>query len=879
MADDEEKAKAVPHGKDTRFEFLTERICSSLKVKDEQVQKLLLGETRTPFVSFLDTPSVMRLLVFVDGKELTATNKPPGKFKQKKTLYFIKSSPAKLDNDSIRKNVIIGEIGENPLETLAVVAQDVFMPLLTSPANQQGWPDVVAKEVTENMHKYVSNILVTIGQMKGQTLLPLPPQSTLPQPVQGADLSLKDQDKIHILESAIVTWTKQIKNVLKADPDTPLKEPKAYPGPMVEVNFWSERASNLNSIHDQLCGEKIQKVVKILELARSTYFPAFQRLFQEVELARKEANDNVKFLKPLKKYLEKLNQLDEFTALVELFKPVMHTLMLIWKHSGHYNVAPRFVTLVLEICNDLIMQACKFIPGPELIQMEPAEAVDKLRLAIRVLANFKQFYFEYRGKSVVECKDNPWKFQNSSLFQRLDSFMERSHDMMDMMSTCVQFNKLERVEIGGTKGKVLTNGVKAIHTDFQTAVEKFKGVEYDVMDTDAKQFDEDFFSFRVVVKELERRLAAIIIQAFDDCTTINMTFKLLESFEGLLDREVIAVDLEKKNADLLVTYAADLKDVQDLFHTYRDRPVVARNSAPHSGAAAWVRGLKERIEEPMSKLVSAAKSAMDSDLGREIQKTYDNLIMAMDEYENKAFSVWSEQVALTSDEKLNQPLLVTLDGPAGPGGAPRLGVNFDPDLVRLLRETKYFLLLKFEVPESALLIFQNSDQFRMLISSLELICSIYNRIQSSILPVEAPLVQQKLEAVELALKRGQEDLNWRSEGIDVYIRESMELVKDVDMILTTIKDNVKETTKILKSWEKNLMFERKEGKTYTFEELNDSFKQLIQQRHSEIRDGGKEITKLLSSSNRVLKVSKGVATWKKYVDYFSDIVIDGFSNV
>ena len=42
------------------------------------------------------------------------------------------------------------------------------------------------------------------------------------------------------------------------------------------------------------------------------------------------------------------------------------------------------------------------------------------------------------------------------------------------------------------------------------------------------------------------------IQAFDDCTTIGMTFKLLESFEGLLDREVIATDLEKKNADLLV---------------------------------------------------------------------------------------------------------------------------------------------------------------------------------------------------------------------------------------------------------------------------------------------------------------------------------------
>lgn len=493
--------------------------------------------------------------------------------------------------------MIHGEIGESALETLALVSQDVFMPLLTSPANQQGWPDVVAKEVTENMHKFVSTVQVTIGQTKGQTVLPLPSQSTLPAgppaptadpqvPQQAHWPSLKDQDKIHILESAIVTWTKQIKTVLKASADAPVKDTK-YPGPLVEVGFWTERASNLNSIHEQLSGEKIQKVVKILELAKSTYFPAFQRLFHEVELARAEANDNVKFLKPLKKYLEKLNMLDEFTALVELFKPIIHTLMLIWKGSKHYG-SPRFVTLMVEICNDLIMQACKFIPGPELIQMDPAEATEKLRLAIRILANFKQFYFEYRGKSVTECPENPWRFLNSSLFQRLDAFLERSHDMMDMMSTCVQFNKLDRVEIGGTKGKVLTAGIKAIHQDFTDAVEKFKAVDYDVMDVDARKFDEDFYSFRVVVKELERRLAAIIIQAFDDCTTLSMTFKLLDSFEGLLDREVIATDLEKKTDDLLKSFQNDLSDVSDLFHAHKDRPVVAKNSAPHSGAVAWV---------------------------------------------------------------------------------------------------------------------------------------------------------------------------------------------------------------------------------------------------------------------------------------------------
>ncbi len=72
-------------------------------------------------------------------------------------------------------------------------------------------------------------------------------------------------------------------------------------------------------------------------------------------------------------------------------------------------------------------------------------------------------------------------------------------------------------------------------------------------------------------------------QAFDDCTTIGSTFKLLDSFEGLLDREVIAHDLEKKHTDLLQAYARDLKDVADLFHQYKDRPIVAKNSAPYSG--------------------------------------------------------------------------------------------------------------------------------------------------------------------------------------------------------------------------------------------------------------------------------------------------------
>lgn len=49
-----------------------------------------------------------------------------------------------------------GELTEAPLETLSSLAQNIFLPLLTAHVNQEGWPDVVAQEVSDSMHRLVA---------------------------------------------------------------------------------------------------------------------------------------------------------------------------------------------------------------------------------------------------------------------------------------------------------------------------------------------------------------------------------------------------------------------------------------------------------------------------------------------------------------------------------------------------------------------------------------------------------------------------------------------------------------------------------------------------------------------------------------------------
>jgi hypothetical protein len=54
----------------------------------------------------------------------------------------------------------------------------------------------------------------------------------------------------------------------------------------------------------------------------------------------------------------------------------------------------------------------------------------------------------------------------------------------------------------------------------------------------------DYPQFKGQVKELDRRLASLIALAFDDRATVTGRFKLLDAFEGLLDRGIIQDELE-----------------------------------------------------------------------------------------------------------------------------------------------------------------------------------------------------------------------------------------------------------------------------------------------------------------------------------------------
>eukprot|EP00752_Nemacystus_decipiens_P011484 g10196.t1 len=1024
VAQSRRRASVLPVSVDRRWDWLLGQVAHSFpKVTAQNVRSFGNSEGALQRVNaFLDggegDPSALYFFSDKGNSGLRVELKPPDNAKGV-CVYAVKLEARTVSSDAFDQEIVVGDLpAVGALPHMCRVTQSVYAALLRAHVEEQGWGDVVSNQVMEAFGTLVSNVQVALGQVRGVTCLPLPPDprpyadsnsssggedrqqqenappegqtapshgvpsayaendggkrfkpaSSFGQPssgcankasvgvassdggpyersggMQGPEAAAEADNKelMHVLESTLITWTKQIKNEPEASLPTSStaasegkkqqrqqqRQPSHHPGPLEELEFWEQKAADLNGMFSQLQSSRVRKILRYLDRSKSTYSTPFAKLCKEAFLARSEANDTIKYLRPLRPWLQRIDAEISLENLPALFRPALHVLLLVWKSSGYYNTSTRLVVFVREMCNTLIERATSMLAGGEIFRLieqeQQKEAVRLLETSLRVLGSFKTAYFDYKGKAAVECPSNPWRAQNNAMFSRIDAFLERCHDVLDLTTTIAQFQKLANLEVGGTKGKVLTTSVAQIYVDFGHAVDAVKNVDYDVMDLDAAEaFEDSYQTFRLSVKSLERRLASVLTQAFDDCPTLRGRFRLLDCFSDLVHRPAIAEELQRKHSLMVQDFAAEVALVMQVLAT----------------------------EE-----------------ARELVKAYALLVGQLADFENEHIEAWGASILTSIEAKLKNPLLVR--------EADRLlRTNFDPLIVRLLREVKYFLLLGLRVPESALEVFERGELFRRHMGNLDLIVHMHNSVETTLLPVERPLLQQHLDRIDLLLSQGiggerpkspgpvsskpspgakggtsggasgissgaagkgskkkagqnpsgskkvpgmganapgagagggysgggpAQTLNWRSTGIDVFIGEAMTEVKELSETLAGMKGNLKRLEAMTRAWATQPLFERG-AKTSTAENFQQMQSVIITQRRvtgtsvliptletslfqeawcAAIREGGQELHKLLKDTNRKLKVSAGLPDWKNYVDFVNSLVVQGLIKV
>ncbi|CAF1367717.1 unnamed protein product, partial [Didymodactylos carnosus] len=419
---------------------------------------------REVLLDFCDKPQPNLLVFHVNAAgNLTSSTAFPSSLKTKACFFAKKiSEPLPREpKEKIADALSYGDLSSAALEQLQIYVNDVIVPLLSTPRNHEDWPEVVSSDIQKHVSDLQSQIQVVNSLVKGKILLPYP---KYPKPISAKSDNIPtsvrsveaiDLKFVHAVESVVIEWSHQIREVLKKDSSQPILEGQ-NPFPAVELEFWKAKRANLESIFEQLNDPRVSKMGELLAKSNSSYHPAFIHLHGEVRQALDEAQDIDTHLRPLASHFESIETAD-FPDTKQLYKPCFHIIALLWANCRHYTVPSRIIILLQELCNLVMKQASKYLEPMELFKGEVDEALEKIEQTIDCLQVFRDEYEDVRTNIKRYFKTNgqtvkDWDFSPTLVFARWNRFAERVNIIKELFSTANAFLKLEKVEIGGVKG-------------------------------------------------------------------------------------------------------------------------------------------------------------------------------------------------------------------------------------------------------------------------------------------------------------------------------------------------------------------------------------------------------------------------------------------
>ncbi|KAH0627401.1 hypothetical protein JD844_003041 [Phrynosoma platyrhinos] len=864
MEGDEEEA-SVPEesfSDDPRVQFVGRRLEPLLRLKEgkwsaflgeeeeEGNQSLLrdfLESSHTPVLAFYLPP----------GRGLEAEAKLPSGMKCK--VVCITKTTDYIQTEDFKETLKFSELSETPMEHLMVALEEVILPILSSKTNNGSWPQFISKDMERHVEIMKNKTYVMGGIMAGRTLLPIPTVATEIELHEMCTENKQDshtRSVLHAIESMVIKWSHQIRDIL-AEKSTQSLLQGLHPVPQTELNFWKERKDNLLCIFGQLKSPVIQQMIRVLKAKMSSYYPTFQDIYKEVENALTEAQDIDLYLRPLQRHIELL-----------IVSRVLADLLLV-------------LNITVKNCSKPVLMTITYLSPEDIMKRETEEALEQVQKALSTLRNFKEAFFKQRSKmatyftSTQEVK--PWDFQPQMVFSRFDKFLHRLENIEDIFITMLEFERLEKLEFGGIKGKTLNDKIYKLSEEFIESCNIFKERTYDPTDYSNVAFTEDYADFKHKILEFERRLGSIFCVAFLDCSGLESAFKLLVILGYFLEKPVIA-DIFSPNYNILLQmFDEELNNCKFLYDEHikqvdKRNETINKNMPFTSGNIMWSQEIKARIKSFWSNFSFVSHTVLECSEAALIHQKYIEMLTLLDQYEDQTYHKWKSAVDDICQFNLAQPLIKrnNEDG--------LLSVNFDSKLVAVLRDVKYLLLLNQpDIPRSALELYNKRETFTKYIQNLELIAQWYNKVKQTVLEVEYPLIEKEMQIADEQLKEAEEVFTWQEENCWKYIEFLKTKIHDLEQRLQMSKNNIKAIQQIMKSWVEHPIFSRKDNRKEALLNLEDK-EETLTKKFMSFQEDGRKIHMLVKENFMLFEADPDSDSWKIYLEFIDDIIIDGFFN-
>ncbi|CAF1439706.1 unnamed protein product, partial [Didymodactylos carnosus] len=134
---------------DPRIHFVADYVLKTLKLKSDKFAKMYgIEENKVMIHDYFDkNESQILVIQFTAAGSLQPSTTFPNILKNK-SCYFIKKRREPTPKDSsFKETIMYGDLSTAPLDQLSAMVDELLIPLLQNPMNNEAWPKVLSQDI------------------------------------------------------------------------------------------------------------------------------------------------------------------------------------------------------------------------------------------------------------------------------------------------------------------------------------------------------------------------------------------------------------------------------------------------------------------------------------------------------------------------------------------------------------------------------------------------------------------------------------------------------------------------------------------------------------------------------------------------------------
>lgn len=311
----------------------------------------------------------------------------------------------------------------------------------------------------------------------------------------------------------------------------------------------------LRALQLQTQTSDFKHILLILQKAQSIFVEPINELSKEIDSELGKTKNNIKFLKLLVQPCNDLNLVESVSEIPLHLEKIIHLIRIIWTESEAFNSTEKITQLFTYLGNQIITICQDKLDVKKIFKGYSRNGIKIANMSIDSCIAFKLIYENVKKfhEKREEIKKNPWNLNNTIIFNQIDTFIQRLHDLINICNAMIVFGRYDEtthIPSPLLDGQNFQNICQEVEKQFKAGFKEIRAISTNILNVHCSEWSENFEKFSTLLKSLEDIVENMILNVFLSVSNVEEAICALCSLYYFSLREKLRPTYLKKTSEV-----------------------------------------------------------------------------------------------------------------------------------------------------------------------------------------------------------------------------------------------------------------------------------------------------------------------------------------